>query len=109
MITLAAVDSVANKRLVFNRLRSCDSVTRCLPICAPRFAALAVTPASPKWVSALVTMHRWFWWMTDRPAAQEGAAQDAALGSVKPSASRSDPALRHQNRSRFIIHGSDVP
>jgi large subunit ribosomal protein L17 len=38
MITLAKEDSVANKRLAFNRLRSRDSVTKLFADLGPRFA-----------------------------------------------------------------------
>ena len=38
MITLAKVDTVANKRLAFNRLRSRDSVTKLFADLGPRFA-----------------------------------------------------------------------
>ena len=38
MITLAKEDSVANKRLAFNRLRSRDSVTQLFADLGPRFA-----------------------------------------------------------------------
>ena len=37
MITLAKVDSVANRRLAFNRLRSRDSVTKLFNDLGPRF------------------------------------------------------------------------
>ena len=51
MITLAKVDTVANRRLAFNRLRN-----RALP------TATAATPAFSRWVSALVTMLPWLTW-----------------------------------------------
>ena len=38
MITLAKQDTVANKRLAFNRLRSRDSVTKLFADLGPRFA-----------------------------------------------------------------------
>ncbi len=38
MITLAKEDTVANKRLAFNRLRSRDSVTKLFADLGPRFA-----------------------------------------------------------------------
>ncbi len=38
MITLAKEDTVANKRLAFNRLRSRDSVTKLFSDLGPRFA-----------------------------------------------------------------------
>jgi large subunit ribosomal protein L17 len=38
MITLAKEDTVANKRLAFNRLRSRDSVTKLFANLGPRFA-----------------------------------------------------------------------
>jgi len=37
MITLAKVDSVANRRLAFNRLRDRDSVTKLFNVLGPRF------------------------------------------------------------------------
>ena len=37
MITLAKVDSVANRRLAFDRLRSRDSVTKLFNVLGPRF------------------------------------------------------------------------
>jgi len=39
MITLAKVDTVANRRLAFNRLRDRDSVTKLLTDLGPRFNA----------------------------------------------------------------------
>ncbi|MHB1113397.1 MAG: 50S ribosomal protein L17, partial [Acidovorax defluvii] len=39
MITLAKVDSVANRRLAFNRLRDRDSVTKLFNDLGPRFNA----------------------------------------------------------------------
>ena len=39
MITLAKVDSVANRRLAFDRLRDRDSVTKLFNVLGPRFAA----------------------------------------------------------------------
>jgi len=37
MITLAKIDSVANRRLAFNRLRDRDSVTKLFNVLGPRF------------------------------------------------------------------------
>ena len=39
MITLAKVDTVANRRLAFNRLRDRDSVTKLFNVLGPRFNA----------------------------------------------------------------------
>jgi large subunit ribosomal protein L17 len=39
MITLAKVDTVANRRLAFNRLRDRDSVTKLFTDLGPRFNA----------------------------------------------------------------------
>jgi len=39
MITLAKEDSVANRRLAFNRLRDRDSVTKLFNVLGPRFKA----------------------------------------------------------------------
>ena len=38
MITLAKVDTVANRRLAFDRLRDRDSVTKLFNVLGPRFA-----------------------------------------------------------------------
>ena len=38
LITMAKVDSVANRRLAFNRLRDRDAVTKLFNLIAPRFA-----------------------------------------------------------------------
>lgn len=38
MITLAKVDTVANRRLAFNRLRNRDMVTKLFNVLGPRFA-----------------------------------------------------------------------
>jgi large subunit ribosomal protein L17 len=47
MITLAKVDTVANRRLAFNRLRDRDSVTKLFNDLGPRFKPVpAATPAS---------------------------------------------------------------
>ena len=39
MITLAKVDTVANRRLAFDRLRDRDSVTKLFDVLGPRYAA----------------------------------------------------------------------
>ena len=52
MITLAKVDTVANRRLAFNRLRNRAIVT----------IATAATPAFSRWATALVTMLPWLTW-----------------------------------------------
>jgi large subunit ribosomal protein L17 len=47
MITLAKVDTVANRRLAFDRLRDRDSVTKLFNVLGPRNASVpAATPVS---------------------------------------------------------------
>ena len=63
MITLAKVDTVANRRLAFNRLRNRAIVTKLLKCSARALpTAMAATPAFSRWVSALVTMLPWLTW-----------------------------------------------
>ena len=60
MITLAKVDTVANRRLAFNRLRNRAIVTKCSARALP--TATAATPAFSRWATALVTMLPWLTW-----------------------------------------------
>lgn len=63
MITLAKVDTVANRRLAFNRLRNRAIVTKLLKCSARALpTATAATPAFSRWATALVTMLPWLTW-----------------------------------------------
>lgn len=60
LITLAKEDSVANRRLAFDRTRSRKWSASCsMTWVRVTRAVLAVTSVSSRWVSVLVTMHRW--------------------------------------------------
>ncbi len=63
MITLAKDPTPTNKRLAFNRLRDREVVVKLFNEIYRALPTVTVaTPASSRWVSALVTMLRWLTW-----------------------------------------------